>query len=95
MMKLDAGHDSLNNWKGRQMNRLLIPALGLAGALFFSVPAFHAAPAEAAVTTLTSSTSTDTMGATTKKKVSKTHTKKCKSTKKHKCPVTKKKKKKK
>ena len=65
------------------MNKFLIPALGLAAALAFSVPTFQVAPAGATTTT----TAPATTAAPAKKKVAMVHKKTCKPSKTHKCPV--------
>lgn len=69
-----------SNWKGRQMKKTLIAALGLIAALAFTAPAFEASSALAATTAAT--------------KTMKKHHAACKPSKTHKCPVHHKKKKK-
>ena len=66
------------------MNRFLIPALGLAAALAFSVPTFQVTPAGATTTTTAPATA-----AAPAKKHTMMHKKTCKPTKTHKCPVVK------
>ena len=78
----------LTTEKDDKMNRFLIPALGLAAALAFSVPTFQVTPAGA------TTTSTATTTAAAPKKKAMVHKKTCKPTKTHKCPVVHKKKKK-
>jgi len=82
----------LTTEKDDKMNKFLIPALGLAAALAFSVPTFQVTPAGATTTT----TATTTAAAPKKKVMHKkvVHKKACKPTKTHKCPVVHKKKKK-
>jgi hypothetical protein len=65
------------NWKGRQMKKTLIAALGLVAALAFTAPAFEASSALAATTA----------AATTKPMKKTVHHAACKPTKTHKCPV--------